>query len=67
MKERLQKFVNGYGLGISKEKLIGIMYHAFSVETKDTYIINDRYLHIDGIEYQLIKSKKENRWLVKEF
>lgn len=63
----LQNFVNGYGLGISKEQLITKAYRHMSVAGRDCFIINDRYLSIDGSEYQLIKSRKEDRWIVKEY
>lgn len=32
----------------------------------DCYVINDRYIGIDGKEYYLSKSRKHNRWIVKE-
>ena len=63
----LQDFVNGYGLGISKEKLIVKAYRQLSADGHDCYILNDRYIGIDGKEYQLIKSRKEDRWIAKEF
>ena len=66
MKE-LQNFVNGYGLGISKEKLIEKAYFQLTADGHDCYTINDRYISIDGKDYQLIKSRKEDRWVVKEF
>ena len=61
----LQNFVNQFGLGISKEQLITKAYYSLSRE-HECYIINDRYINIDGVEYQVIKSRKENRWIVKE-
>lgn len=66
MKE-LQNFVDGYGFGISKEKLVEKAYWQMRAEGHDCYIINDRYIGIDGKEYQLIKSRKQNRWIVKEY
>ena len=66
MKE-LQEFVNNYGLGISKAELISKAYYKLSANHDDIYTINDLYIHIDGSDYQVIKSKKENRWIVKEF
>lgn len=66
MKE-LQAFVDGYGFGISKEKLAVKAYRHMRDEGHDCYIINDRYIGVDGKEYQLIKSRKQNRWIVKEY
>lgn len=63
----LQEFVNNYGFGISKEKLIERAYRQLSVDGHKCCIINDRYINVDGTDYQLIKSRKENRWIVKEF
>ena len=66
MKE-LQSFVNGYGLGISKENLISKAYRQLTSEGHDCCIINGRYISIDGKEYQLIKSRKNDGWIVKEY
>ncbi len=66
MKE-LQEFVNGFGFGISKEKLIEKAYRQLSADGHDCYILNGRYIGIDGKEYQLIKSRKNDAWIAKEF
>ena len=63
----LQNFVNNFGLGISKEQLISKAYRQLTTDGHDCCIINDRYIRIDGKEYQLIKSHKEDRWIVKAF
>lgn len=64
--QALQVFVDGYGLGISKEKLVIKAYYSLSAK-HDCYTINGRYISIDGKEFQLIKSRKQDRWIVKEF
>ena len=66
MKE-LQNFVDGFGLGISVEKLASKAYNEMSKMVHEVWIVNDRYLAVDGHEYQFIKSRKNNRWIVKEF
>lgn len=62
----LQNFVDNYGFGISKEKLVEKAYWNLCSD-HDCCIINEKYIGIDGKEFQLIKSKKQNRWIVKEF
>jgi len=64
--ERLQQIINEYGFGISKEKLIEKAYRVLEAEGHKAYILNDKYIEIDGYEYQVIKSTKENRWVAKE-
>lgn len=63
--ERLQEIINGYGFGISKKELIRTAYRILDSEGHDTYILNDLYIGIDGNEYQIIKSRKEDRWIAK--
>lgn len=69
MKELLQKEADKYGFGISKKGLVSKVYWAAKADdiNLDICIVNDRYLKINGIYYQFIKSHKENRWIVKEF
>ena len=64
--ERLQQIINEFGFGISKEKLIEKAYRVLEAEGHEVYILNDKYIGIDGYEYQVIKSTKENRWVAKE-
>ena len=64
--ERLQKIVNEFGFGITKEKLIERAYRALVAEGCNVYILNDKYIGIDGYEYQVIKSTKKGHWVVKE-
>lgn len=63
----LQKFVDGFGLGISKEKLIVKAYRFLEAAGFDCCILNDKYIIIDGVSFQLIKSRKADRWIAKEF
>ncbi len=62
----IQGFVDYYGFGITKEKLAGKAYHFMEMNGHECYILNGKYLGVDGQEYQFIKSMKENRWIVKE-
>lgn len=62
----LQEFVSKYGFGISKEDLVSEAYYALRASGYGTYVINDKYLGINDREFQIIKSKKDGRWVVKE-
>ena len=61
----LQNFVNQYGLGLSKENLADAAYDAMKVLGHDVCLLNDKYLIVDGVNYQFIKSRKNNCWIVK--
>jgi len=63
---RLKEIINGYGFGISKKNLIEKAYRILEAEGHDAYILNDIYIGIDGTEYQIIKSRKQNGWIAKE-
>lgn len=63
----LQNFVDKFGLGISKDELIINAYHQLKADGYKVCILNSKYIIINGKSYRLIKSRKENRWIVKEF
>ena len=63
----LQEFVERYGFGISKKNLISLAYYQLTADGHKCYVINDIYIGVDGKEYQLIKSRKQNAWIAKEF
>ena len=63
----LQNFVNGFGFGISVQKLAEKAYRQMAVLGHDVCILNDRYLIMDGASYMLRKSRKQGGWIVKEF
>ena len=65
--QSFQNFVNNFGLGISKEKLVSRAYSWLEREGYNCCILNGRYLIVDNTSYQLIKSKKTDSWVVKEF
>ncbi len=64
--KRMQEIVNGFGFGITKEKLMEKVYRVLEAEGHDVYVLNDKYIGIDGYEYQVVKNTKEGRWIVKE-
>ena len=65
--EMVQAFVDGYGLWISKEKLVDKVYRFMESKGHSCYEINGKYIGIDNQEFQFIKSRKEDRWIVKAF
>jgi hypothetical protein len=66
IKSELQGFVDGFGLGISKEKLADKAYWYMTGNGHECHTINGIYLSVDGEEFQFIKSCKETRWIIKE-
>lgn len=67
IKNTIQHYVDNFGLGISKEALVDKVYWFMYNLKYDVCVINGRYLDVNGNEYQFIKSKKNYRWIVKEF
>lgn len=63
----LQNFVDGFGFGISVEKLADKAYRQMKLLGRDVCIVNDRYLEVDGTTYLFSKSRKHGRWIVKAF
>lgn len=66
MKE-LQRFVDGYGFGISVQKLADKAYRQMQAEGHQVCMVNERYLEVDGVTYCFSKSRKNGGWIVKEF
>lgn len=63
MLELMQNEANKYGFGISKRELIVEIYKAIG----NCSILNELYLISEGAKYQLIKSIKNRKWIVREF
>lgn len=66
MRERIQEMVNAYGFGISVEKLVSELYWKLTIEGADACIVNGRYLEVDGVNYQLKKTRSKGHWTVVE-
>lgn len=66
MKNTIQNFVNGFGFGISVNELASKTYHKLSSLGFDPCIVNDRYIEVDGITYQLRKTRSKGHWTVVE-
>ena len=63
----LQKCLEGWGLGISVEKLVDKVYWIMAAHGHDVCMLNERYLIVDGQAYRFIKSRKNNCWIAKPF
>lgn len=63
----LQRFVDGYGFGISVQKLAEKSYWQMQAEGHQVCMVNERYLEVDGVTYYFSKSRKAGVWIVKEF
>lgn len=61
----LQDFVNGFGFGISVQKLAEKAYRQMALIGHDACILNERYLIVDGVTYYFSKSRKQGGWVVK--
>lgn len=66
VKSELQGFVDNFGLGISKEKLASKAYFYMENNGHECFTINEKYISIDGEEFQFIKSRATDKWIVKE-
>lgn len=65
--ETLQNFVNGFGIGVSKEDLVLQVYYFMKAQGHECYTISDnKYLGVNGVDYKFIRSKAKNCWTVKE-
>lgn len=68
----LKNYVAGYGTGISVEKFVKKIYQylMFMVDSEmreKIVILNDRYLIVDGVNYQFIRKRSIGKWEVKTF
>ena len=63
--EKIQNFINNWGLGLTVKDLTTKVYRHMEAEGHHSYILNGRYIGVDDVEYRFIKSRKENRWIVK--
>jgi hypothetical protein len=68
----LKNYVAGYGTGISVENFVKMIYRFLmgiaSPEMREKIaILNDRYLIVDGVNYQFIRKRSAGKWEVKTF
>lgn len=63
----LQNFVNQFGFGISKNELCEKACSAMTAQGFDACVLNEKYLEVNGVNYQFTKNRKTNSWVVKAF
>lgn len=64
--EKIQNYIFNWGLGLTVRDLAIKVYEFMEAEGHESYILNDRYIGVDGVEYRFIKNRREGRWVVKE-
>ena len=66
MKAKIQELVNAYGFGISVKDLAVAVYRKLTADGEMAYIVNERYIGVDGKTYQFLKTRSRGHWTVKE-
>lgn len=66
MLNTIQNIVNKYGFGISTKDIASEVYWALEALGFDPCIVNERYIAVDGITYQLRKTKSKGHWTAVE-
>lgn len=64
VKSLIQNFVNGFGTGCSKEKMISNVHRFLCNKNIDNCILNDRYIEIDNCVIELIRRRSLGIWVV---
>lgn len=67
MREKIQAIVNNFGFGISVQELAEKVYWQLVADGENPCIVNDRYIEVNGANFQLIKARAKGHWVVKEF
>lgn len=65
IKLMIQNFVNGFGTGCSKEKMIENVYWFLHNNDVDCCILNDKYIEYEGHVIELIRKRSIGIWVVK--
>ena len=66
MLEKIQGIINGYGFGITVQDLASELYWQLESEGFEPCIVNDRYLDVDGVTYQIRKTRSKGHWTAVE-
>lgn len=66
MLNTIQNITNNFGFGISVNELTSKVYFNLVAMGFKPCIVNDRYIEVDGITYQLRKTRSKGCWTVVE-
>lgn len=66
MMNTIQEIINNYGFGISTKDIASEVYWELEALGYDPCLVNDRYVEVEGITYQLLKTRSKGHWTVKE-
>ncbi len=61
----IQNYLDGFGTGISKEKMVSKVYRYLETFGIHACILNDKYLELENHIYELIRQRSKDSWLVK--
>lgn len=64
-KENLQRIADEFGLGANTKNIANEAYWRMIALGYKVYMINERYLEVEGDEYRFSKNSKEGKWMVK--
>lgn len=69
MKKVIENELVNKSLNHKVEELVDYLYVmvSFSPFVENIAILNDKYLTVNGVNYQFKKDNKNNKWIVKEF
>lgn len=61
----IQNYLNGFGAGISKEKIVSKVYWFLNFHGINSCILNDKYIEIENHVFEFIRKRSTDSWLVK--
>lgn len=67
MKNTIENIISKYGFRMSVEEAASRVYVELSTIGYAPCIVNDRYIEIENVTYQLVKSRSKGHWTVREF
>lgn len=65
-KYMIEQAVSNFGTGISTKKMVSKLYWLLYGQVKNVHIVNEKYISVNGREFQLIRRKSKGMWEVKE-